>query len=196
MPTYTISFASDGTLQFDPPQDSPELALALSLAFPRPRTLNEKMREAQFLFLQTCHQTNANAVQQKAIAPTPISMSTQPTAQVETQRPQAEQTPQAASQFHLFDLSFQESATSSQSANQPKSKKRARKSRARAASQPENPSSQNQHVWNLRSGETTQKRTRRTLGEAEAVQVFANRGNVCDYHRATRTKVSTHQSHR
>ena len=52
-PTYTISLISDGTLQFDPPQDSPELAITLSLAFPQPRTLDKKMREAQLLFLQT-----------------------------------------------------------------------------------------------------------------------------------------------
>lgn len=95
-PTYTISLISDGTLQFDPPQDSPELAIALSLAFPRPRTLDEKMREAQLLFLQTCHQTTAHAVQQKAITPTPISMSTQPTAQVEIPHLKAEQAFQEA----------------------------------------------------------------------------------------------------
>ncbi|KFZ10846.1 hypothetical protein V502_07890 [Pseudogymnoascus sp. VKM F-4520 (FW-2644)] len=188
-PTYTISLISDGTLQFDPPQDSPELAIALSLAFPRPRTLDEKMREAQLLFLQTRYQTTAHAVQQRAITPTQISMSTQPTAQVQILHLKAEQASQEAAQFHLFDSSMQEPATStsSQSANKPKSKKRAGTSRAKAASQLENLPTQNQFVWDLRSG-ITQKRTRRTLGEAEAVQVFENRGNVCDYHKATRTK--------
>jgi hypothetical protein len=197
-PTYTISLISDGTLQFDPPQGSPELAIALSLAFPRPRTLDEKMREAQLLFLQTRHQTTTHAVQQKAITPNQISMSTQPTAQVEISHLKAEKASQGAAQFHLFDSSMQEPATStsSQSANKPKSKKRARTSRAKAASQPENLPSQDQIVWDLRSGKSTQKRTRRTLGEAEAVQVFENRGNVCDYHKATRTKVIAHQPNR
>lgn len=82
--SYSISLnTSDGTLQFYPPQGSPELAIALSLAFPRPKTLDEKMREAQLVFLQTHHVTIASGAQPKAITPTQIPMEVQPASQVE-----------------------------------------------------------------------------------------------------------------
>jgi forkhead transcription factor HCM1 len=45
-PTYSLSIAPDKTLQWDPPADSEELAIALSYHFPRPQTLEAKMQAA------------------------------------------------------------------------------------------------------------------------------------------------------
>ncbi|CZR61925.1 uncharacterized protein PAC_11822 [Phialocephala subalpina] len=190
-PTYTITYALDGTLQFDPPPDSPELAIALSLHFPFQRTLKEKMREAQLSFLRSQNQaTNAGTGTQHETSTTvPSATPLQPTTQGDGRSVQAVQVPQATPQFHLFDLGMQEPTSSSTTTRQPKSKKRPRKSRAKAAAtEPKGSATANQHFWDLTSGETAPKKTRRTLGPEEAEQVAANRGNVCDYHREHRTK--------
>lgn len=192
VPTYAISYASDGTLQFDPPPDSPELAIALSIHFPFERTLKEKMREAQLDFLRSKHQLQV---------PAPIATGSQPEARpkipIATPSQMAIEedasnffVPQAKAHSRLLDSTMQQPTSAPQPANHPKSKKRPRKSSAKRVTQAKNLSSQNQHVWNLNSGESTPKKSRRTLGAEEAVQVFANRGNVCDYHKAHRTKVS------
>lgn len=51
-PAYVISYASDHTLQWDPPQGSKELALALSYHFPMERDLEGKMKAATKKFLK------------------------------------------------------------------------------------------------------------------------------------------------
>jgi hypothetical protein len=51
-PSYEISYASDHTLKWDPPQGSMELAIALSYHFPIERDLECKMRAATKKFLK------------------------------------------------------------------------------------------------------------------------------------------------
>jgi hypothetical protein len=51
-PTYEIRYAFDHTLEWDPPQGSKELALALSYHFPMERDLESKMRAATKKFLK------------------------------------------------------------------------------------------------------------------------------------------------
>lgn len=51
IPTYSISRGVDGILQFDPPVDDEQLAIALSYHFPRPTTLESKMQAAIRIYL-------------------------------------------------------------------------------------------------------------------------------------------------
>jgi hypothetical protein len=49
---YKISYNDDGTLQWDPPTGSKELAVALSYHFPEEKEMKEKMRAAIKQFLR------------------------------------------------------------------------------------------------------------------------------------------------
>lgn len=51
-PSYSISHGPDKALQWDPPADSDELAIALSYHFPIQKTLKKKMQAAVEKFLQ------------------------------------------------------------------------------------------------------------------------------------------------
>jgi hypothetical protein len=51
-PTYEISYGADHTLQWNPPQGSKELAIALSYHYPLERDLESKMRAATKKFLK------------------------------------------------------------------------------------------------------------------------------------------------
>jgi hypothetical protein len=51
-PTYEIRYASDHTLEWDPPRGSKELALALSYHFPMEKDLESKMKAATKKFLK------------------------------------------------------------------------------------------------------------------------------------------------
>ncbi|KAE9369855.1 hypothetical protein N431DRAFT_560572 [Stipitochalara longipes BDJ] len=70
-PMYEISYASDHTLQWNPPQGSKELAIALSYHFPLERDLESKMRAATKKFLKAEAKKKSpawNSVVQKAKA--------------------------------------------------------------------------------------------------------------------------------
>ena len=51
-PEYKLTYAHDFTLQWDPPADSKELAIALSWHFPKERSIESKMQAATKRFLR------------------------------------------------------------------------------------------------------------------------------------------------
>ncbi|KAF8865587.1 hypothetical protein BDZ45DRAFT_416778 [Acephala macrosclerotiorum] len=137
VPSYTISYASDGTLQFNPPPNSPELAIASSIHFPMQIILKEKMRDAQLDFLRSQHQ-----LQVPALAVTAGRPETRPTIPIATSPQMATEgdtptffVPQAEAQFRLFDSTMQQPTSASLPANQPKPKKQPRKSRTKGVTQ-------------------------------------------------------------
>jgi hypothetical protein len=196
VPTYSITFGPDGTLQFQPPQGSRELAIALSVQFPFQRTLEEKLREASLLFLRSQHQaTSVTEMQHPAIAP-PLPIPTQSVSQLDVTDlvdfHGTEDLQKTTTQSQQIEPGAQETTASPTSSHQLGTNKRSRKPRVKESSQPEGSFSPVEHVFNSQSGDSMPKRTRRTFATAEAVEVFANRGNICDYHKAKRTKVSVY----
>jgi hypothetical protein len=192
---YTISFGDDGTLQFDPPQDSRKLAIALSIQFPMQRTLVDKLRAAQLSFLRSQGQNSADPEtdpqQETTVAlPTPKSAQLSNHGVIEKlrgigNRQESMTLPQTKESEGEANKSYSDPSHS----QKPKMKKRVRES-PENASQPESNPKPMVHIWDSRTGETRQKRTRRTLEDAESVQVYENRGMVCDDHKASKTKVS------
>ena len=59
VPTYTISCASDHTLEWEPPVGSVELSRSLNYHFPFERTLRGKLQAAMKLFLKSNGKSNA-----------------------------------------------------------------------------------------------------------------------------------------
>ncbi|PMD43042.1 hypothetical protein L207DRAFT_289700 [Hyaloscypha variabilis F] len=82
----------------------------------------------------------------------------------------------------------QKTTASPTSGHQLGTKKRSGTPRVKEYSQLQGSFSPVEHDFNSQSGDSMPKRTRRTFATAEAVEVFANRGNICDYHKAKRTK--------
>jgi hypothetical protein len=192
---YTISFGDDGTLQFDPPQDSRELAIALSIQFPMQRTLIDKLRAAQLSFLSSQGQ-NSSDPETEPPQETTVELPTPNSAQLsnrgDIEKLRGIENGQESMTLPHTKESEGKANTSCSNPNhslKPKMKKRVRES-PENASQPESDPKPMVHVWDSRTGERRQKRTRRTLEEAESVQVYENRGMVCDDHKASKTKVS------
>lgn len=181
VPTYTIYFGQDGALQFDPPQDSPELAIALSIAFPLPKTFDEKLRAAQISFL--CNWKRSTSETQDTNAPASIPVQHHPAAYGNNVQPSN------VTARHIVNPPSQVAEHRDiPTPSQPR--KRPRKSRAKAPTiQPTEGSTAMVHTWDMQSGELKQKNTKRTYGVEEAKVVFQNRNNICDYHKAKRTKV-------
>jgi hypothetical protein len=61
-PSYNISHGPDKALQWDPPADSDELAIALSYHFPVEKTLKRKMQAAMEIFLREAGPNRLNCV--------------------------------------------------------------------------------------------------------------------------------------
>ncbi|KAH8802417.1 hypothetical protein F5884DRAFT_471102 [Xylogone sp. PMI_703] len=170
IPSYTISFGPDHSLQFDPPQGSKELAIALSVHFPMQRTLEEKMREATLLFLQGSMDTPKHLSQsnvEKLHREQPLEEVVQPPnlsnvgVAAHTDPSQLDLPSQAGSKKRLREVPIDVRL---------------------------GVSSLVEYVWNSYTGKGVQKKTRRRLEEREAVQVYENRGNICDKHKAKKTK--------
>ena len=78
-PRYQIFYASDQTLQWDPPADSRELAEALSYHFPIEKSLKSKMQAATRVFLQNRKRSKSIGEAAQPLVPRDVSKNRDPT---------------------------------------------------------------------------------------------------------------------
>jgi hypothetical protein len=169
-PTYALSFAEDGTLQWDPPIGSSELALALSYHFPLQKTLAEKMQVAIGTWLK----------QQKAILAST------------TKQPCAETSVDGNVVRPALMLSIKSgTGTPSLSVAQKLANQRTRtlfqKDPSVSTTRANFPGITS---WHLQGGNSTPgKRRKRTYTKKERKEVARNRGKVCKFHKLKKIKV-------
>lgn len=197
-PTYSISVGPDKALQWDPPVDSDELAIALSYHFPLPRTLEAKMQAAMEKWI----------IDRKAQHRTPTSLEwtqlnrvdgriTHPPPDPEKPIPKLRHPRGSVSSIRLSispDNATNSSAISAKSSSPQPSNGNARK-RSTEVPNGKLPAIGRQEIpgmmsWQVKTGEFTHHATKkRAYAEQERIRIAKNRGNACGYHRRRKQKV-------
>jgi hypothetical protein len=197
-PTYTISIGKGGVLQWDPPVDSIELGIALSFHYPRPGTVEDKMKVAMEKFLKEREKSNRDSVrlgQEMRLAA--VKKSQQWTAPVSVGRIELtlrhKKGRVSSARVRSEGKNTVNSTTHSASASPlfaeqgfpEKSKREGMKSSSLTRLELPGMS-----TFRLENGEQEDtKRKKRCYSDEEKVKVAKNRGKACDFHRGRKQKV-------
>jgi len=199
-PTYAIRVAQDKSLQWDPPADSEELALALSYHFPLPKTLEAKMQAATKKWLRARaarHSTNTSLVHKhvkaKKLAEKNIYGQIQVLSDQDRQPPRLRHPKGNISSIRSSN-SRDESGDRITSSQQP-SNCNARDGSTEGCNK--NPPALDRRLdiprvisWKVDTGEIAQRTAKkRPYSDNERLMVAKNRGNACADHRRRRQKV-------
>lgn len=202
VPTYHIIRGVDKTLQFYPPVDSEELAIALSYHFPRPITLESKMQAAMMKYLKEHPCTPRSVVQEELTAKTsnenenqylrnqklmdeaiiPLNQSLFPSMPLQSDVDCVSSRAHIEESSHSFDVGEPISTAVS-----PYTLSMARHTQAPPAQQ-QTSQTPGVLILDLKTGQRKEKSAKRRYGALEARQVFQNRGNACERHRRTKSK--------
>lgn len=198
-PTYSITMGGDKTLQWHPPVDSQELAWALSYHFPRPSSLEGKMRAAMADFMKQPRKSSPPG-------PAPNELSPSPPWSAGAERTLRHVRGEVSSARVLSGDELR-AAAKSQAQSQAQSLAQARPSfaapaQAQAPPAHDKPKAAAQRpakfssffpgmsTFRLESGERHPVKPRkRPYSEQEKAQVARNRGNVCSFHKKRKQKV-------
>jgi hypothetical protein len=193
IPTYTITRGVDGILQFNPPVDDGNLAIALSYHFPKPNTLQGKMQAAILKFLQDSTGTSKSIIETTTTeiqdAEVGHAQLTDPMLIIESTFPWPAISPNTVLWPDFENMSSDDPVQGSlDPAHATK----------RTSSNDGNPSSSKRTqmtsefwVLNPKTGHSQKSRVKRKYGTLEAKQVFKNRGNACQHHRRMKSKASS-----
>lgn len=208
-PSYEISYASDHTLKWDPPQGSMELSIALSYHFPIERDLECKMRAATRKFLKAEARKkplNWNSVLQRTKAA--IVRAGQGPRSPKEMASTYPSGPNPRQQFVTSELELGQNARNESSRETPPEPRSLhsnanpventrRPGRSKSSTHPSDvdlgpPSSElplKIVPWDSGSGGFLKRRTKRRYGMEERTKVAANRGNACPDHQRKKLRV-------
>jgi hypothetical protein len=191
-PTYEISYASDKTLKWDPPQGSKDLAVALSYYFPMERDLKSKMRAATRKFLK------AEAKKELAKSKPNEGKTRQEEDLVgECVLEKAQVFESTPSRLEMESPSSAPTSSNSSTGVSISKPLAPGQSEFMVDLQKDNfsrkPVAAPMEIlrWNPAS-EQSNRRKKRPYGNAERAKVAANRGNACEEHRRMKSKVCVH----
>lgn len=192
---YTISFAEDKTLQWDPPAGSPELAIALSYHFPMEKGVGGKMRAATKKFLRG----NMKDITKRGKAddsrspketvkqsPSDTVTSSPGHGKVAPREGDHEDSNNGLDTKRVDNISYADAVKSSTSQNLPHNSNPLN-SKQRIA-HPTRSEDSFVH-WNPKIEGFRKKGMKRAYAKDESAKVTANRGFVCDEHRRQKKKV-------
>jgi hypothetical protein len=187
IPSYAISRAPDRTLQWDPPADSEDLAIALSYHFPAEKSLKEKMQKAMEKFLQEGKRKRQDS--EEHVGPVPRQGATiSITSGIALRTEGGKTSGIGVVNQHILqdqgDIAMREHSQSVSNASQPRNQP---KSKSTAPNPLAIPGLMNFNAKTLQ--EVKPKRKKRAYDKEERVNVAANRGNACAEHRRRKLKV-------
>jgi hypothetical protein len=198
-PRYQIFYASDQTLQRDPPADSRELAEALSYHFPIEKSLKCKMQAATRVFLQNRKRSKSIGEAAQPLVPRDVSINRDPTTEKgPASKASADQPTDPAQKstfretlyatnFPIDSRPLPHSSSREDSPRQPSQDNVMRNPEAMGSMPPS--SSCRNITWSYNSGVKPRGRKRR-YAKDEAAKVAANRGMACEEHQRRKVKAS------
>jgi hypothetical protein len=197
-PTYTISIGKGGVLQWDPPVDSEELGIALSYHFPRPSTVEDKMRAAMAKFIKKREKSNRDSVclgQEKGSEAVKRSQQRKPLVSVgKIERTLKHKKGRVSSARILLEdqnaINFTSRSASSSPLLAPQGSPRPEGLNHMKSSSLTRLELPGMSTFRLENGEQEDtKPKKRRYSEEEKARVAKNRGKVCDFHKGRKQKV-------
>jgi hypothetical protein len=199
-PSYAIRVAPDKSLQWDPPADSEELAIALSYHFPLPQTLEAKMQAATQKWLHDRRSryattTSLERTQTKARRNAGQNVYGQIQVLADPERPLPRLRHPKGNVSSIRSYNSRDEVTNCVASPPHPPNGNARNSRPEGSNQ--QPSGPSRHPdkpclisWKVETGDNSHRvpKKRRYL-EDERLRVAKNRGNACEDHRRRRQKV-------